>query len=73
MSCPLRDRPGRRLPGRGPRGSALTTYQSRGLLPPEHPCAVAGPVHVPAVGAMWDEADVVVAIGNDRDGTKTQN
>ncbi len=51
----------------------LTTYMGRGLLPPEHPCAVPGPVHAREVGDLWDEADVVVAIGTDFDGTNTQN
>jgi acetolactate synthase-1/2/3 large subunit len=45
----------------------------RGLLAPEHPCAVPGPVHSPEVGALWDEADVVLAVGTDFDGTNTQN
>lgn len=51
----------------------LTTYQSRGLVPPGHPCAVPGPVHSPRVGPLWDEADLVVAIGTDFDGMMTQN
>ena len=51
----------------------LTTYMGRGLLAPEHPCAVPGPVHAPEVGTLWDEADVVVAVGTDFDGTNTQN
>jgi len=51
----------------------LTTYQSRGLLPPDHPCATPGPAHSPAVGALWDEADVVLAVGTDFDGMNTQN
>ena len=51
----------------------LTTYQGRGLLPPEHPCAVPGPAHVPEVGALWDEADVVLAVGSDLDAMMTQN
>jgi thiamine pyrophosphate-dependent acetolactate synthase large subunit-like protein len=51
----------------------LTTFMGRGLLPPEHPCAVAGPAHAPEVGALWDEADVVLAVGSDFDGTNTQN
>ena len=46
---------------------------ARGLLAPDHPCAVPGPVHAREVGALWDEADVVVAIGTDFDGTMTQN
>ena len=51
----------------------VTTYMGRGLLPPDHPCAVPGPVHASEVGALWDEADVVLAIGTDFDGTNTQN
>lgn len=51
----------------------ITTYASRGLLPPGHPCAVPGPVHHPAVGALWDRADLVLAIGTDFDGMMTQN
>jgi acetolactate synthase-1/2/3 large subunit len=51
----------------------LTTYMGRGLLGPDHPCAAPGPVHSPEVGALWDEADVVLAVGTDFDGTNTQN
>lgn len=51
----------------------LTTYMGRGLLAPDHPCAVPGPVHLPEVGALWDEADLVIGIGTDFDGMMTQN
>ena len=51
----------------------LTTYMGRGLLPPEHPCTVPGPVHAREIGRLWDEADVVLAVGTDFDGTNTQN
>jgi acetolactate synthase-1/2/3 large subunit len=51
----------------------LTTYMGRGLLAPDHPCLVPGPAHSPEVGALWDEADVVLAVGSDLDGTNTQN
>jgi thiamine pyrophosphate-dependent acetolactate synthase large subunit-like protein len=51
----------------------VTTYMGRGLLPPEHPCAVPGPVHAREIGVLWDAADVVLAIGTDFDGTNTQN
>ncbi len=51
----------------------ITTYMSRGLIPPDHPCAAPGPVHAPEVGALWDGADVVLAIGTDFDGMMTQN
>jgi thiamine pyrophosphate-dependent acetolactate synthase large subunit-like protein len=50
----------------------ITTYSARGLLG-DHPCAVGLPPHVPEVGALWDSADVVVAIGSDLDGMMTQN
>jgi len=51
----------------------ITTYASRGLLGGDHPCAVPGPVQHPAVGALWDRADLVLAIGTDFDGMMTQN
>jgi thiamine pyrophosphate-dependent acetolactate synthase large subunit-like protein len=50
----------------------ITTYSARGVLPPDHPCLVPGPPHVPEVGALWDEADVVLAVGTDLDGMMTQ-
>ena len=50
----------------------IATYSARGLLPPDHPCLVRSPPHVPEVGALWDEADLVVAIGSDFDGPMTQ-
>jgi thiamine pyrophosphate-dependent acetolactate synthase large subunit-like protein len=49
------------------------TYMAKGLLPPQHPCAVPATLHSPAVGALWDEADLVIAIGTDFDGMSTQN
>jgi acetolactate synthase-1/2/3 large subunit len=51
----------------------LTTFMARGLLGTEHPCAVGLPPHLPAAGRLWDEADVVIAIGTDFDGMMTQN
>jgi acetolactate synthase-1/2/3 large subunit len=50
----------------------LTTYSARGLLG-DHPLAVGLPPHLPEVGALWDEADLVVAVGSDLDGMNTQN
>jgi thiamine pyrophosphate-dependent acetolactate synthase large subunit-like protein len=50
----------------------ILTYSARGLLPPDHPCLVDAPPHVPDVGALWDEADVVVAVGSDLDAMMTQ-
>ena len=51
----------------------ITTYGAAGVLPPGHPSAVGLPPHTPAAGALWDEADVVLAIGSDLDGVQTQN
>jgi len=51
----------------------LTTFGAAGLLPPGHPCAVGLPPHVPEAGALWDAADVVIAVGTDFDGMSTQN
>ena len=51
----------------------VTTYAARGLLPLGHPCAAPNPVHAPEVGALWDEADVVLGVGTDFDGLMTQN
>jgi thiamine pyrophosphate-dependent acetolactate synthase large subunit-like protein len=50
----------------------LTTYAGKGALPPSHPCLVSAPPHVPEVGELWDEADLVVAVGSDLDGMMTQ-
>ena len=51
----------------------VTTYQAVGLLGREHPCDVGLPPFVPECGQLWDDADLVVAIGSDLDGTSTQN
>jgi thiamine pyrophosphate-dependent acetolactate synthase large subunit-like protein len=51
----------------------VTTYHGRGVLPPDHPCLAPATTHVPAIGALWDEADLVIAIGSDLDGMTTQN
>ncbi len=51
----------------------LTTYGAAGVLPPGHPCLVGLPPHAEAAGGLWDEADLVLAIGSDLDGVQTQN
>ena len=51
----------------------MTTYGSAGLLPPTHQCLVGMPPHVEPAGALWDDADLVLAIGSDLDGVQTQN
>ena len=51
----------------------ITTYQAAGLLGPDHPCDTGLPPFVPECGQLWDDADLVIAIGSDLDGTSTQN
>jgi thiamine pyrophosphate-dependent acetolactate synthase large subunit-like protein len=51
----------------------MVTYGAAGLLPPAHPCLVGMPPHVEPAGTLWDEADLVLAIGSDLDGVQTQN
>ena len=51
----------------------ITTYGAAGLLPPHHACTVGMPPHVEPVGRLWDQADLVLAIGSDLDGVQTQN
>jgi thiamine pyrophosphate-dependent acetolactate synthase large subunit-like protein len=68
--------------GAGPEVGALAeriaapvalTYAAKGLLPPNHPCLLPATLHAPEVGAVWDGADLVIAIGTDLDGMSTQN
>ncbi len=51
----------------------ITTFNGRGVLPPDHPCLVPGPPHVLPVGRLWDDADLVISVGSDLDGMTTQN
>jgi len=51
----------------------ITTYQGAGLLGRDHPCDAGLPPFVPEIGGLWDDADLVIAIGSDLDGTMTQN
>jgi thiamine pyrophosphate-dependent acetolactate synthase large subunit-like protein len=50
----------------------ILTFSAKGLLPPGHGCLVETTPHVSEVGELWDEADVIVAIGSDLDGMMTQ-
>jgi thiamine pyrophosphate-dependent acetolactate synthase large subunit-like protein len=50
----------------------ILTFSAKGLLAPGHPCLVESSPHVPEAGELWDEADVIVAIGSDLDGMMTQ-
>jgi len=51
----------------------VMSYAAKGLLSPDHPCAVPATLQAPEVGALWDDADLVIAIGTDFDGITTQN
>lgn len=49
------------------------TYTARGILPTGHPCRIGLPPHQPQAGDIWDDADLVIAVGTDFDGMMTQN
>jgi acetolactate synthase-1/2/3 large subunit len=51
----------------------IETVGARGLISPSHPCRVGPTPHLPEVGALWDQADAVLAIGTNFSGTITQN
>jgi thiamine pyrophosphate-dependent acetolactate synthase large subunit-like protein len=50
----------------------VTTYSANGIAA-GHPLRLGLPPHVPEIGALWDDADLVIAVGSDLDGTMTQN
>jgi thiamine pyrophosphate-dependent acetolactate synthase large subunit-like protein len=50
----------------------MTTYSAAGIAA-GHPLHLGLPPHVPEIGAVWDDADLVIAVGSDLDGTMTQN
>jgi thiamine pyrophosphate-dependent acetolactate synthase large subunit-like protein len=50
----------------------VRTYSANGIAAAS-PLLVGLPPHVPEIGALWDEADLVLAVGTDLDGTMTQN
>lgn len=43
----------------------VSTTNGKGVLPEDHPLALGAGIHLPAVKALVDEADVVVAIGTE--------
>jgi acetolactate synthase-1/2/3 large subunit len=50
----------------------VRTYSANGIAA-GHPLLVGLPPHLPEIGALWDEADLVLVVGSDLDGTMTQN
>jgi acetolactate synthase-1/2/3 large subunit len=50
----------------------LTTYSARGILPAGNPDLAPTTAHVEPIGALWDAADLVIAIGSDFDAMTTQ-
>jgi acetolactate synthase-1/2/3 large subunit len=54
-------------------GAPLVTTWSATGIGGGHELRVGLPPHVPEVGALWDEADLVLAVGSDLDGMMTQN
>jgi len=51
----------------------FTTFASRGIIPPDHPCAVTLPLHEPELEELLTGLDLLVAIGSDFDGMLTKN
>jgi acetolactate synthase-1/2/3 large subunit len=51
----------------------FSTFASRGILPPDHPCAVTLPQHEPELEELLCGLEVLVAIGSDFDGMLTKN
>jgi thiamine pyrophosphate-dependent acetolactate synthase large subunit-like protein len=49
----------------------VTTYQARGVLPPDHPLLVPAPPHEPEVTDLITRSDLVVVIGSDLDQMNT--
>lgn len=43
----------------------VTTTNGKGVLPEDHPLALGAGIHLPAVRALVEEADVVVAVGTE--------
>ena len=58
--------------GRAARRAGADDLRRGRRAPPGHPCLVGLPPHVEAAGRLWDEADVVLAIGSDLDGVQTR-
>lgn len=51
----------------------VTTFAGRGVLPPDHPCAVGLPPHEREIAALIGDADLLLAVGTAFDGTNTRN
>ena len=55
------------------RAPVIETFAARGLMPLDDPWRVPATPHYPPVGALWDEADLVISVGTQFDGMMTQN
>ncbi|HEY0277147.1 MAG TPA: thiamine pyrophosphate-binding protein [Solirubrobacterales bacterium] len=51
----------------------IETFGARGLVSAGHPSRTTHSPHFPEIGGLWDDADAVLAVGTDFDGTMTQN
>jgi len=51
----------------------MTTYGAKGLVSYEHPNVLVSPPQVPLSEALWNEADLVIAIGSDFDAMMTKS
>lgn len=55
------------------RAPVFTTFASRGLLPPGHPCNVVLPPHEPEIEELLARADLLLVVGSDLEGMTTKN
>jgi thiamine pyrophosphate-dependent acetolactate synthase large subunit-like protein len=51
----------------------IETFGARGVVSPSFPGWTGFAPHFPEIGELWDEADAVLAVGTDFDGSMTQN
>jgi acetolactate synthase-1/2/3 large subunit len=51
----------------------MTTYKAKGIVSFDHPQVLVSPPQVPACERLWDEADLVIAVGTDFDAMMTRS
>jgi acetolactate synthase-1/2/3 large subunit len=51
----------------------MTTYKAKGIVSFDHPQVLVSPPQVPACERLWNEADLVIAVGTDFDAMMTRS
>lgn len=51
----------------------MTTYKAKGVVSFDHPQVLVSPPQVPACERLWNEADLVIAVGTDFDAMMTRS